>query len=203
MKLSKRIRVTRRGYRILAACCPGLIRAKVLSAAVESLSPFVTIWFSAKIINEIAGARDVDRLTLYVLLVIGINFVLSMVKNAMDKVVTDKEGGMWGYFSKVFSDKQMEMDFVDLENPDVQQSRQKAQENLFMFGNGLAQLVWDTPELVRMIVGIAASVSMTDSVTLSGWFFAPLTKEPSSVASEVSKTFRDREWVTERTPVKW
>ena len=164
MKLSKRIRVTRRGYRILAACCPGLIRAKVLSAAVESLSPFVTIWFSAKIINEIAGARDVDRLTLYVLLVIGINFVLSMVKNAMDKVVTDKEGGMWGYFSKVFSDKQMEMDFVDLENPDVQQSRQKAQENLFMFGNGLAQLVWDTPELVRMIVGIAASVSMTASL---------------------------------------
>ncbi len=164
MKLKDRIAVTRRGYRVLASCCPGLVRAKVISAAFASLSPFVTIYFSARILNEIAGARDVRRLTLYVLLTVGLGFILSMVKNAMDKVVTDRESGMFNYFSKVFSDKQMEMDFVDLENPDVQRRKQKAQENLFMFGNGLAQLVWDTPDLVRVLVGIIASVSLTASL---------------------------------------
>ena len=57
MKLKQRIAVTRRGYALLKTCCPGLIRDKVIAAAVEALAPFVTIWFSAQIINEIAGRR--------------------------------------------------------------------------------------------------------------------------------------------------
>ena len=55
MTFRERLAVTARGYRVLDRYCPGLIRAKVLSAAAEALSPFVTIWFSAGIINEIAG----------------------------------------------------------------------------------------------------------------------------------------------------
>ena len=44
MKLKERIAVTRRGYRMLAEYCPKLIRTKVIAAAAEALSPFVTIW---------------------------------------------------------------------------------------------------------------------------------------------------------------
>jgi ATP-binding cassette subfamily B protein len=58
----------------------------------------------------------------------------------------------------------MSMDFADLENQEIQKQRQKVQENLFMFGNGLGQLIWDTPSLVKMIVGIVASVTMTASL---------------------------------------
>ena len=164
MKFKKRIEITKRGFDILRTYCPGLIKTKVIAAAVEALSPFVTIWFSAKIINEIAGAKNVNTITLYVLLTISINFTFSMIKNALDKLIDEKESGMWNYFQKIFSDKQMSMDFVDLEEIDIQKQKQKAQENLFMFGNGLAQLVWSTPDLVKTFVGIVASVSLTASL---------------------------------------
>ena len=167
MKLKEQIAVTARGYRVLKKYCPGLIRAKVLSAVAETLSPFVTIWFSAEIINEISGGKRIARLTLLVLLTVGLNYALSMVRNAMDRVIGEKESGMWNSFSKIFADKQMSMDFADLENRDVQKQKQKAQENLFMFGNGLAQLVWDTPSVVRVFVGIAASVALTVSLFTS------------------------------------
>ena len=163
MRFKKRIENTKRGYRILAKYCPGLIRAKVLHSIAKTIAPFVTIWFSARIINEITNDRNVDRLILYVLLTIGINFILSMIKNSMEKKVNDKESGMWNYFSKVFSDKQMEMDYVDLEDPDIRKQKQKAEENLFMFGNGLGQLVWDTSGLVEVFIGIAASIALTVS----------------------------------------
>ena len=58
----------------------------------------------------------------------------------------------------------MSMDYVDLENQDIQKQRQKAEENLFIFGNGLGQLVWDTESLVKVAVGIVASVSLTVSL---------------------------------------
>ena len=161
MTLKKRIEITRRGYAILAAYNPGLIRARVISAMIEALSPFVTIWFSARIINELAGARNKKLLLCYVLLTIGIHLVFSMIKNVMDRMVEEKESCMWEYFRKIFSDKQMSMDYVDLENLDIQKQQQKAKENLFMFGNGLGQLVWDTADIVRVTIGILASVSLT------------------------------------------
>ena len=164
MTFRERLAVTARGYRVLDRYCPGLIRAKVLSAAAEALSPFVTIWFSAGIINEIAGEKRAGRLALLVLLAVGLNYALSMIRNAMVRVVGEKESGMWNNFTKVFADKQMSMDYADLENRDIQKQKQKAQENLFMFGNGLAQLVWDTPSIVRVIVGIAASAALTVSL---------------------------------------
>lgn len=161
MKLKKRIQITKRGYDILNEYCPGLIRAKVIAAMIESLMPFAIIWFSARIINEMAGEKRIRIIVLYVLLTICINLIFSLISSALKKVIDEKESGMWNYFRKIFSDKQMRMDFEDLENQDIQRQKQKAEENLFMFGNGLAQLVWDTTGLVQMIVGIVASISLT------------------------------------------
>ena len=164
MKLKERIAVTRRGYRMLAEYCPRLIRTKVIAAAAEALSPFVTIWFSGRIINEITGNRDIGTLVLLVLLTVFLGFAFSMTRNALNRVISEKESRMWNDFSKIFTDKQMSMDFADLEDQEIQKQRQKVQENLFMFGNGLGQLIWDTPSLVKVIVGIAASVAMTASL---------------------------------------
>lgn len=182
MKLKKRIQITKRGYSILSKYCPGLIGTKVIATVIEALKPFVIIWFSARIINEIAEEKRIRIMVLYVLLTICINLIFSLISSALKKVIDEKESGMWNYFRKIFSDKQMSMDFADLEDQDIQRQKQKAEENLFMFGNGLAQLVWDTTGLVQVIVGIVASISLTASLfyTKSGnkvmdsflWIFA-------------------------------
>ena len=164
MNFRKRIEITRRGYGVLHTYVPGLIRAKVFSAVAEALLPFISIWFSARIINELVGERNKKMLVLYVVLAVGIHFIFSMVKNVYDKIVDEKQSGMWSYFNKIFTDKQMSMDYVDLENQDIQKQKQKAEENLFIFGNGLGQLVWDTESLVKVAVGIVASVSLTVSL---------------------------------------
>ena len=95
MKLKERIAVTRRGYRMLAEYCPRLIRTKVIAAAAEALSPFVTIWFSGRIINEITGNRDIGTLVLLVLLTVVLGFAFSMTRNALNRVISEKESRMW------------------------------------------------------------------------------------------------------------
>ena len=167
MKFRKRIEITRRGYEILHKYTPGLIRAKTLSSAAEALSPFATVWFSARIINELMNERRLNLIILYVAAVITLHLIFSMVKNVMDRIVNEKQAGMWNWFEKIFSDKQMSMDYVDLEDPEIQKQRQKAEENLFMFGNGLGQLVWDTSGLVKVVVGLIASALMTATLFLS------------------------------------
>lgn len=104
---------------------------------------------------------------IYVLSVVITNFICAVLKSIMNRVCNEKESQMWSWFGKIFSDKQMSLDFVDLENAKIQQQRQEAEENLYMFGNGLAQLVWGTSALVRASVNILASLVMTVSLFVS------------------------------------
>lgn len=178
MPLKKRVALTARGYRMLGGYCPGLVRDKALCALILAVQPLFTVWFSARILDEIAGLRRAEILLGYALATLAGNFVLQLFKSAVEKVCGQKEAQMWALFGKVFSDKQMRMDYVDLENARVQAQKKQAEENLFMFGNGLAQLVWGTTGLVRGAVSLAASAAMTVSLFLQsgrvGWLNSPL-----------------------------
>lgn len=178
MPLKKRAALTARGYRMLGSYCPGLVRDKALYALILAVQPLFTVWFSARILDEIAGSRRAEILLGYALATLAGNFVLQLFKSAVEKVCGQKEAQMWALFGKVFSDKQMRMDYVDLENARVQAQKKQAEENLFMFGNGLAQLVWGTTGLVRGAVSLAASAAMTVSLFLQsgrvGWLNSPL-----------------------------
>ena len=158
--IRERIAITARGSRILEEYCPGLVKGKALMALVSSLQPFASIWFSAKIINEISSSRDIGKIIFYVASVILLNFTASLVKGFIDRLSSAKESQMFTFFGKVFADKQLSMDYVDLENPRIQHQRMKAEENLYMFGNGLAQLVWGTTGLVESVINITVSVAM-------------------------------------------
>lgn len=156
-----------RGYSILKQYCPGLAQGKAVYELIHSIQPFLSVWFTARIINEISSQRRVKTVIVYVLSVVLIHFICAVLKNIINQICNEKESQMWSWFGKVFSDKQMSLDFVDLENAAIQHQRQEAEENLYMFGNGLAQLFWGISALVRTFVNILASLLMTISLFVS------------------------------------
>ena len=127
------------------------------------------------------GERRQGVFSGYILAITGIHFLFSMIKNVSDKVGDEKEADMWNQFRKIFTDKQLSMDYADLENQEIQKQKQKAEENLFMFGNGLGQLVWNSSDLARVVTGIIASVSLTVSLfkaksgnkVMDSWLWIP------------------------------
>lgn len=161
LSIQARFKVTKRGFQILNHYCPGLARHKAMSAFVTALQPLVSIWFSAKIINELSDSRRIPFIIAYVAAVVIVNFSAMLLKSIFDKVASEKESQMWSFFGKIFADKSMSMDYADLEDTEIQQQKKEATENLFMFGNGLGQLVWGTTALVNATVNIIVSTSMT------------------------------------------
>lgn len=167
MSIQKRFSVTMRGFVILKQYCPNLAQGKALYELIRSLQPFISVWFTAQIINELSTHRRIKTVMAYVLSVIVIHFICAVLKSIIERVCNEKEAQMWSWFGKIFSDKQISLDFVDLENANIQHQRQEAEENLYMFGNGLAQLFWGTSALVQAIVNILASLFMTVTLFLS------------------------------------
>lgn len=167
MSFGERIRITKRGFGILRKYCPGLSEQKALYEFIHSLQPFITIWFSARIVDELTNHCRKDYIASYVICVITINFICIVFQNVLLHICNEKESQMWIWFEKVFSDKQMSLDYDDLEDVSIQKQRQEVEENLFMFGNGLAQLVWGTSVMVKVFISIFVALLMSGTLFIS------------------------------------
>lgn len=167
MSFGERIRITKRGFGILRKYCPGLSEQKALYEFIHSLQPFITIWFSARIVDELTNHCRKDYIASYVICVITINFICVVFQNVLLYICNEKESQMWIWFEKVFSDKQMSLDYDDLEDVSIQKQRQEVEENLFMFGNGLAQLVWGTSVMVKVFINIFVALLMSGTLFIS------------------------------------
>lgn len=167
MSFGERIRITKRGFGILRKYCPGLSEQKTLYEFIHSLQPFITIWFSARIVDELTNHCRKDYIASYVICVITINFICIVFQNVLLHICNEKESQMWIWFEKVFSDKQMSLDYDDLEDVSIQKQRQEVEENLFMFGNGLAQLVWGTSVMVKVFINIFVALLMSGTLFIS------------------------------------
>lgn len=167
MSFGERIRITKRGFGILRKYCPGLSEQKALYEFIHSLQPFITIWFSARIVDELTNHCRKDYIASYVICVITINFICIVFQNVLLHICKEKESQMWIWFEKVFLDKQMSLDYDDLEDVSIQKQRQEVEENLFMFGNGLAQLVWGTSVMVKVFINIFVALLMSGTLFIS------------------------------------
>lgn len=167
MSLRSRFEVTVRGFGLLRQYCPNLAQDKALCELVSALQPFISVWFTAQIINELSVQRRIRTIVLWAVCVVCFNFACAVLRGILNRVCSEKDSQMWSWFGKIFSDKQMSLDYADLENAGIRHQKQQIEENLFMFGNGLAQLVWGTSMLVRAAVNIVAAVVMTFSLFAS------------------------------------
>ena len=178
LTIKERIQITGRGIGILRKYCPGLAGGKAVSAVLAAVQPLLSVWISAMLINELAGERRRSYIVAYVVIVVLCNFLLLLIKSMIDRVTEEKEAQMWNFFGMVFADKSMTMDYADLEDTKVLQQKQEASENLFMFGNGLGQLVWGMNSLVNATTSIVLSLSLTITLFVSDtgtkWMDSPL-----------------------------
>ena len=167
MSLGERIKITKRGFGILKKYCPGLAEQKALYEIIHSLQPFISIWFSARIVDELINYCRKEYIATYVISIIVINFICTVIQNILLHVCNEKESQMWNWFEKVFSDKQMSLDYDELEDVSIQKQWQEVEENLFMFGNGLAQLVWGTSVMVKLFINIFVALLMSGTLFIS------------------------------------
>lgn len=167
MSFGERIKITKRGFGILKKYCPGLAEQKALYEIIHSLQPFISIWFSARIVDELINYCRKEYIAIYVISIIVINFICTVIQNVLLHVCNEKESQMWNWFEKVFSDKQMSLDYDDLEDVSIQKQRQEVEENLFMFGNGLGQLVWGISVIVKVFINIFVALLMSGTLFIS------------------------------------
>ena len=71
---------TVRCLRDVERCVPGRLTSLLPVSLVVALMPYVTIWFSAQLVNELAGARRPEMLWRWTALTLGVSALLGLLK---------------------------------------------------------------------------------------------------------------------------
>ena len=158
------LRATLRAYKIWNRYAPKLLTSTALYSVFSALSPYVPVYFSAQILNELAGARDPERLTTLVLLTLSVTAALALVTALL-----------WRWRETCFSaphyrnllvqiDKMLSMDFQAADAPETHELLSQIRQNTNWYGHGLTLPIWYFEQLIQPIFGILGAAALTVSL---------------------------------------
>lgn len=109
MKFSEHIQIAKRAIKHLFTLSRRYTICLILHSVLKSLLPYVPIYFSARLIDALYERQPVERLTLYILLTVGLVFVLSLANVYVSSRQSILSNELYRNEEWMFSEKAMQM----------------------------------------------------------------------------------------------
>lgn len=164
MSLKQNIALIIRGLKYFKHMPLPLVLPKTLKAAATAATPFVNLFFSAMILNELAGARDQSRLVNLVILTIGLNLGAVILRSIAFR--WENYCCSYNYHSvfKFMSDKSLSMDFADVEDESVRDQYAKFFQHHGGTGWGFSVLYETYEPLILQSVRVVIALFMMGGI---------------------------------------
>ena len=146
---------------------PWLLQSIALEKIVSAITPFLLIYFSAQILNELAGPRRTDEIRMWVWLSVAVSGALALLKAVFTRWKSTHESLFWARRQTLFVKKQYEMDFADVDKPSTHDIRAQIRQNEGWMGFGFGRVPVLLSGFVESATGIISSV-----VLIGGLFTA-------------------------------
>ncbi|MCL1845205.1 MAG: ABC transporter ATP-binding protein/permease [Defluviitaleaceae bacterium] len=152
-----------RGLKIITNLPKPAMLSNAVSILVDVPIPFANLWFSARLLNELAGARDRGNLIFLAAMLIGINLVTRLIGSAVNRWAAYCNSQNQVVMENILCNKMFDVDFTDLENPEFQLEYSTLREHLQGMGYGLQSLFNTTTQLIRggLRVGLSVAFAFT------------------------------------------
>lgn len=158
-----------RAWKILFKPCKGIFVSIFLSALTAAASPLVTIWFSAQLLNELAGSRNPAALRNWVLLTLGATAGIMLLNAILQHWREAEESTFYAKMQSVFGKKRLDMDFPNADSQRIYELQSQIWQSQNFTGYGLRQSI----EIFRS--GCNALFQIIGGIGLSlGLFFAKI-----------------------------
>jgi len=158
------LQATVRACKIWNRYSPNYILSIFLLAVVSAVTPYISIYFSAQILNELAGERDPKRLQMLVILTVSVTAAMMLLTAALKRWKQVCGSAIWHRQWRITSDKLLSMDFAAADAAKTHELLSHIkQNNNFMWG-GLMNVHHRIEPLVQSAAGILGALVL--SVTL-------------------------------------
>lgn len=156
---------TLRAWKILWKLSPALFLSKAAAYAVKALRPYAAIWLSARLIDELSGARDPKRLFWWVLLLLVSGAALMLAEGILLRWSEYEASRNEQMSERIFMEKMIALDYADIDRQYVYDLYYQIRQNENWAGWGgryAVQYIFEgvITSVSQIIGGLALSVSL-------------------------------------------
>jgi ATP-binding cassette subfamily B protein len=161
MKKPRTFAVNKRAIKLLYRYYPQLVASRLISVVWSALTPYVGIFLSARIIDELAGERDVARLKILVLITLSSAALIALGTALLNKWKKTQTTGYWMKIDHIVSQKMLDTDFVNLDQTHTSELLSTIRQNSNGGGWGLGRVIVCWEKLCASILTIMGGLALT------------------------------------------
>lgn len=164
MKTRKMLQLHLRGLKDLNGKCPQLIPSIFANAIITALSPYVTVWFSARLLGELSSSRRPEVLGRWAVLTVVSLGLMALLTALADRWWECVKENTWYRKQQIFIEKQFSMDYAALEDQKNRDLREKIREVENWSDWGYMRIPLFLREILKSVLGILGGIALTVSL---------------------------------------
>ena len=164
MSNKEAIKIHRKAFADVHRLCPRLFPSILLYSLVEAVSPYVTIYLSARLIDELAGLRRPSVLWGWVAWTVGAGCALMLLRACLLRWKKVEEEVFAIKQEQLFAKKFFSMDFADIDKQSTYDLRSQVLQNQRWGSWGIGKLASLAQEVSTALLGILSAVFLSVSL---------------------------------------
>lgn len=150
-----------RACKIWKKYSPHYLLSIFLYAVSSAVTPYIGIYFSAQILNELAGERAPERLRFLVLLTVGATTGAALVTALLKRWKQVCGSAIWLRNLRVTADKLFSMDFASADAAKTHDLLSNIKQNTNYMWGGLLRVTLKIEPIIQAVVGILSGLALT------------------------------------------
>ena len=153
-----------RAWKIWWKLCPSFFFSAGISSMVKALTPYVTIFLSAQIINELSGNRNVEVLTKWVILTLTYTSLCALLNSILKHWLNYEKSSAQSIDRQVYMKKMLDLDYEDIERQPIFDLYSQIIQTKYWSGWGIYKTLLFFEELVTAFFQILGGISLSVSL---------------------------------------
>ena len=164
MSISRILSAHKRGVQELHKVTPKLFPVITLTAVLSALIPYVTVFFSAQILKELALLRRADVLWKWVIAGVAVTGTLAIANAFLHQRYASLFDDVWGRKEILFCRKAFSLDYADVDKQETLDLRNQIAQNENWAGWGFGKIPDFYEQAVKSVIGILSGITLTVSL---------------------------------------
>jgi ATP-binding cassette subfamily B protein len=159
-KVKIKLKTLWQGMQTVQRMEPKFLPIGITFAIFQSLSPFINIAMTARIIDELLGEKSLSRLCLYVVITIGLNLLIHLTTKGLEHL-RNISSFRFSYLSRNELNRFiLSTDYENVEKPDFHLKKQKIDESGNVYGRGIWNIARHLEAFIAGLFTVGFSVAM-------------------------------------------
>ena len=161
------IQLNYRAFTLVYQHYPQMVLSRICYMIWIAITPYVGVYLSALMIEELIGAKNLQRLKVLIFLALLSSAVISLISALLNKWKNVQNAGYYYKIEKIYTKKLFDMDFIDIDNIKIHDLLTRIRDYNNGSGYCLQEVLFTVEEIISAIFTILGGIALTISLFTS------------------------------------